>query len=90
MTKGVNHQIIEISHTDDPYFERALLFVKSTYAQESVDVLAKEGQRFIAQAEAYSGLKQTRAMTWFVRCVCLLGGAIGGVLLGYWLSLGAF
>lgn len=89
MTKGVNHQIIEICHTDDPYFERALLFVKSAYMQESVEVLAKEGQRFIAQTEAYSGLKQTRATVWFVRCVCLLAGGIGGVLLGYMLSLGA-
>jgi len=82
MLKGVNHQIIEVNQTDHPYFERALLFVRSAYAQESPNTLEGEGQTFLDRAESFSELRAARAMRWFKRCALVLLGGVGGIILG--------
>lgn len=82
MIKGVNHQIIEIRQTDDPYFERALLFVRSAYAEENEAVLQAQGHRFVEKSDSYAGLRQNKAMCWFKRAALVLGGAFCGTLFG--------
>ena len=86
MIKGVNHQIIEVNRTDHPYFERALLFVRTAYAQETTETLQGEGCAFLKQAQAFSALREARAIRWFKRCALVLCGGIGGMLLGICLT----
>ncbi|MBQ4616890.1 MAG: hypothetical protein IJB27_00765 [Clostridia bacterium] len=81
MIKGAQHHIIEIRRTEDPYFERALLFVRTAYADRSTAVLEEQGRRFLASTGTYSGLQQNRAMCWFKRCALVLGGGVGGALM---------
>lgn len=86
MIKGVQHQIIEIRNTDDPYFERALLFVRAAYAEESECQLQNEGYRFVKSAGSFEGLRRSKAMCWFKRAVLLLGGGFAGTVLGAFLA----
>lgn len=81
MTKGAVHHIIEIRQPNDPYFERALLFVKPACADTAALRLEAEGRRLLHSASAYSGLRHNRAVCWFKRCALVLAGGIGGVLL---------
>ncbi len=82
MIKGVQHRIIEIRQTDDPYFERALLFVREDYRSLSEENLQKNGEQFVKHAGTYTGLRRDRAMCWFRRAVLLLAGGFIGTLVG--------
>ena len=42
MIKGVNRQMIEVTQTDSPFYERALFVVKPEYAGESYEALHRE------------------------------------------------
>jgi hypothetical protein len=79
--KGAQHHIIEIHHTDDPYFERALLFVRTAYADRPAATLEEQGRRFLANTGSYSALQQNRALCWFKRCALVLSGGVGGALM---------
>ncbi len=81
MTKGAVHQIIEIRQPTDPYFERALLFVKPAYADKPRAFLEAEGRQLMAQTKPFTGLRHNRALCWFKRSALVLAGAIGGILL---------
>ena len=82
MIKGVNHQIIEITKPDHPYFERALLFVKSSYAEQAPDALRREGERFVKESDSFSALRSNRAMRWFRGTILLLIGGFVGMYVG--------
>ncbi len=51
MIKGVSKQILEVTNTDNPYFEKIIFFVKSEYQSTDRKKLQKE-------AEAVASLKQ--------------------------------
>lgn len=87
MIKGVQHQIIEIRQTDDPYFERALLFVRAELAEEDEAQLREEGTRFLDHTGSFTGLRHGRAMCWFKRTALLLSGGFLGTLLGAAIAL---
>ncbi len=86
MLKGVHHQIIEIRQTDDPYFERALLFVRADCAESSEDCIGAQGRRFLKDAKPYSGLCRARVMSGLRYAACVLGGGLSGVLLGMFMT----
>ena len=68
MIKGVNRQMIEITQTDSPYYERALFVVKPEYAQESYDSLHREAGEVLTRLGAPSVLRRRhRALFWGVR-----------------------
>ncbi len=85
MIKGVHHRIIEVADTGNPYFERALLFVKPDYTDRSQETLTLYARAYTKHAPTYSALREARAMRWFKRCaLVLLGGCVGagiGILL---------
>ncbi len=82
MIKGINRQMIEVTHTGSPYFERAFLVVRAGSSQPSEEILQRMAQKVVQQADTYAGLRRQRVrlliqrVTWSV--VCALGGA--GVL----------
>lgn len=44
MIKGVNKQILEVTNTENPYFERIIFFVKPEYKNADRDKLQKEAE----------------------------------------------
>ena len=59
MIKGVNRQMIEVTHTGSPYFERAFLVVRGN-APADQDKLHCMAQKVVEQADSYTGLKRRR------------------------------
>ena len=82
MIKGVNHQIIEVRQTGNPYFERALLFVNGEYAEQPQSDLDKQASVYLRGADAYHRIKEAHAMRWFKRCALVVLGAFLGLACG--------
>ncbi len=57
MIKGINHQVIEVTDTDNRYYERALLVVRPEYASISREVLEKEARRLLQKMDTVSTAK---------------------------------
>ncbi len=89
MLKGVQHQIVEIRKTDDPFFERALLFVRVECAQQPLAQLQQEGQRFLSNAKPYAGLRRNRRLCLLRRALYITASGLFGVMIGMiWANLG--
>ncbi len=85
MIKGVNRQMIEVTHTGSPYFERAFLVVRGEGAP-SEEGLHRLAEKVVRQAETYAGLKQQRWRRHLRQGVlCVTSAAAGAGLL--WLVL---
>lgn len=59
MIKGVNRQMIEVTHTGSPYFERAFLVVR-VGSQPPEENLHRQAERVVQQAQTYAGLRRGR------------------------------
>ena len=57
MIKGVNRQMIEVTHTGSPYFERAFLVVR-VGSQPPEENLHRQAERVVQQAQTYAGLRR--------------------------------
>lgn len=79
MIKGINRQMIEVTHTGSPYFERAFLVVRAGSSQPSEEMLQRMAQKVVQQADTYAGLRRQRVRLWTRRIVwsaaCTAGGA---------------
>jgi len=89
MIKGINRQIIEVSDTGNPYFERALLVVRAGAEDDRNGRLHEEAQRFLRSADGYTGLRLSRRYRRrrlvFVGSGCsLLGAAVGMAAMFLW------
>ena len=60
MIKGVNRQMIEVTHTGSPYFERAFLVVRTDSQQPPQEHLHRLAEKVVQQAETYAGLRRQR------------------------------
>ncbi len=82
MIKGVNRQMIEVTHTGSPYFERAFLVVRTDSGQPSEKTLQQLAERVVRQGETYAGLRRQRQRLWWRRVVfALLWGGCGAIIL---------
>ena len=83
MIKGINRQMIEVTHTGSPYFERAFLVVRVGSSQPSDEMLRQMAHKVVQQADSYAGLRRQRVRLWLQRIAwgsaCAAGGA--GLLL---------
>ncbi len=50
MLKGVNKQILEITNTESPYFEKIVFFVRPEGAKTDEGTLQREAQKLSSQA----------------------------------------
>ena len=79
MIKGVNRQMIEVTHTGSPYFERAFLVVR-VGSQPPEENLHRQAERVVQQAQTYAGLRRgrwkRRMQTAVYGLVCAGGGAL--------------
>ena len=81
MIKGVNRQMIEVTDTGSPYFERALLVVRPDCVDQQDSRLHEEAHKFLASAGTYTGLrlsKRTRRLRGIAFGIC--SGAAGIVV----------
>ena len=60
MIKGVQRQMIEVTHTGSPYFERAFLVVRGGGEPPAADTLQTMAHKVVEQAATYSGLRRER------------------------------
>ena len=82
MIKGINRQMIEVTHTGSPYFERAFLLVRSGAALPPQEHLHRQAEKVVQQAGTYAGLRRER---WLRRlqqtAFGLVCGGVGAALL---------
>ena len=81
MIKGVSRQILEITHTGNPYFERAFLVVNPSFTDRPDDKLQQEAQRVLRAQSGYSGLRRARRQRRFAHLVLLVLGGMLGIIL---------
>ena len=86
MIKGVNRQMIEVTHTGSPYFERAFLVVRTGGETPSPEGLHRLAEKVVRQADTYAGLRLQRRRLWRQRLVYGIACAGGGAGL-CWLVL---
>lgn len=58
MIKGVNKQVLEVTNTENPYFERIVFFVKPEYQSGHAEKLKKEAQLYAARAKNRQGQEE--------------------------------
>lgn len=51
MIKGVNKQILEVTNTENPYFEKIIFFVKPEYKNEDSKKLQREAEALATVAQ---------------------------------------
>ena len=85
MIKGINRQMIEVTDTGNPYFERAFLVVRPDCTDQQDGRLHEEAQKFLTFSDAYTGLrlsKRTRRLRRIALGLCSGGaGIVVGILL---------
>ncbi len=86
MIKGINRQMIEVTHTGSPYFERAYLVVRAGCSQPADETLQRLADKVVQQADTYAGLRQQRIRLWGRRILWTLSAAAAGAG-GMWLAL---
>ena len=66
--KGVNRQMIEVTQTNSPFYERALFVVKPEYTQESYEALHREATQVLESLGAPSAFRRkNKVLFWGVR-----------------------
>ena len=60
MIKGVSKQILEVTNTDNPYFEKIIFFVKPEHKSTDRQRLQKEAEAVAATAQKPPKLKIPR------------------------------
>lgn len=70
MIKGVNRQIIEVTQTENMYFERALLVIKPEYTNVGANQLDFEAEKYLRNLKPPYSLRSNHSLTyWLVRLV---------------------
>lgn len=82
MIKGISRQIVEVTDTTNPYFERVFFIVRQQCKEASPALLDKEAHRLVNTATGYTGLKRARRLR-LVRYwgLFLMGVGIGALAL---------
>lgn len=86
MIKGVNKQVLEITNTENPYFERIIFFVKPEYGSEDRAKLKKEAENFALSAGKPPKSRKTRKEIRYIitqALLCLGAGAAITFLLNF-------
>lgn len=79
MIKGISHQIIEVTDTENRYYERALLVLRPEFASISREILEREAKKMLKNMDTHSSAKpkSIRLQRVLLSCAFL---AIGSLL----------
>lgn len=81
MIKGVHRQMIEVTHTGSPYFERAFLVVRGG-EPPAEEKLHRMAEKVVEQAGTYAGLRrQKRRQALRQGAFALLCGGVGATMM---------
>ena len=86
MVRGTNKRIIEINDTQNPYFDRAVLYLKDMPEPPPKQAVESQAQRFLHSLGAQKprgaklSLWRLRGRRWFWVCKLLLSAAAGGAI----------
>lgn len=81
MIKGISRQIVEVTDTKSPYFERMFLVVRHQCTDYPSALLDKEAHALLSAQNSYSGLKKARRLHRLKQLALLvLGGCFGAFL----------
>lgn len=86
MLKGVNRQVLEVTGTDNPYFEKIIFFVKPEFVNEDSAKLKTQAELVAKSAQKPPRARKTkREIRWLVAqtALCLGAGAAITVILNY-------
>lgn len=88
MIKGVNHKVIEVTDTDNIYYEKAWLLVRPQYEEAEEAVLRKEARKLVAEAGNPSSIGGRRTFWyWALRFLPAVCAGIGvGIMLGIFVN----
>ena len=81
MLKSTSRQILEVTHTNNPYFERAFFVVRHNCADQPDLDLDGEAQQVLHGHTPYSGLRRSRLRNRLFQLFSFLfGGAVGAAI----------
>lgn len=81
MLKGVNKQVLEITSTQSPYFERIIFFVRPNQQNAGEGILKTEAERLAAKANRPPVSRKTAKQRWQAAATVLLGAGAGAALM---------
>lgn len=84
MVRGTNKMIIEVVETDNQFFEKAILFVKATQADQSQKYLDSQAKEYVATLQAPARIKRPTKAKW-IRLAKIGGGVVLAVALLAWI-----
>lgn len=80
MIKGISRQIVEVTDTTNPYFERVFFVVRQQCKEAPSSLLDAEAHRLVNTATGYTGLKRARRLRSLRRLgLFLIGAGIGAL-----------
>ena len=82
MIKGVHRQMIEVTHTGSPYFERAFLVVRGD-APADTEKLHRLAQKVVEQADTYTALRRGKWRHHLRQCAFALLWGGGGAAIAW-------
>lgn len=86
MIKGVNKQVLEVTNTENPYFEKIIFFVKPEYVNCDREKLKKEAQTFAKKANKPPRAKRSKREIRYIilqSALCVGAGIAITFLLNY-------
>lgn len=86
MIKGVNRQVLEVTNTENPYFERIIFFVKPEYGNEDRAKLKKEAELVAKTTKKPPKTRKTRKEIGYIvmqSLLCIGAGVAITFILNY-------
>ena len=86
MLKGVNRQILEVTNTESPYFEKIIFFVRPEHSTDSEKNLSKEAQSLAGRMRKPPKVRKTFKQKMKTALFIVLGAGAGAsltYLMGY-------
>lgn len=77
MIKGVNRQVLEVTNTDNPYFEKIIFFVKPEYSKTDREKLKKEAEILSNTAQKPPKTRKTKKEIAYITVQSLLCAGAG-------------
>lgn len=86
MLKGVNRQVLEITKTDNPYFEKVIFFVKPEFSNEDGAKLKSQAEQLARVAQKPPRMRRSKREMRRLAAqlvLCLAAGAVITLVLNY-------
>lgn len=84
MLRGINRQVLEITETNNMYYEKALLVVRPEYTDAQKNVLEREAKLMLRRMYPPSAIKlKSKVIYWSIRLgvSALMGGLATAIII---------